>query len=135
STQAGSSTLKASINGSERTVETTFVRPPLIEGFIKPSTAKRTWSDANAYCTANGARLPTKDELQALWGQATVGRPSNSEMCSVHGWPLSGQCGGSSNVYWSSTPNGTGDHYYVNLNHGTANNTNDYDTIQVACVR
>ncbi|AZD67440.1 MULTISPECIES: hypothetical protein [Pseudomonas] len=47
---------------------------------------------------------------------------------------LNGQCGGSNNNYWSSTPNGMGNHYNVNLNNGNANN-NDNNTNQVACVR
>ena len=56
-------------------------------------------------------------------------------MCTVHNWPLSGQCGGSNGSYWSSTPNGTGSHYNVGLNYGIANNGNDSNTPQVACVR
>ncbi|QHC90615.1 hypothetical protein PchlR47_20645 [Pseudomonas chlororaphis] len=133
STQAGISTLKANINGSERTVDTTFAFD--MGGWIQPTTATMTWAKADAHCKANGARLPTKDELQALWNQATVGRPSNSEMCSKYAWPLDGQCGGSSSYYWSSTPIGTGDHYIVYLNNGNAYSHNDGTTDQVACVR
>lgn len=48
---------------------------------------------------------------------------------------LNGQCGGSSNIYWSSTPTGTGSHYLVNLSNGNANDNYDNATTQVACVR
>jgi hypothetical protein len=82
--------------------------------------------------------LPTKIELENLFlsaTSATVLGQVNIEMCSVHGWPLYGQCGGSYNSYWSSTPRGTGSHYYVNLDNGYASYYYDSDTNQVACVR
>jgi hypothetical protein len=56
-------------------------------------------------------------------------------MCSVHGWPLTGQCGGSTYDYWSSTPGGTGLHYLVNLNTSYAGSYSDDATSHVACVR
>ena len=102
-------------------------------------TVLRTWSEANDHCTNKGARLPTKIELENLFlsaTSATVLGPVNIEMCSVHGWPLFGQCGGSSNNYWSSTPSGPGSHYIVGLDNGIAiYSTYDRYTFQVACVR
>ncbi|WDH22094.1 Ig-like domain-containing protein [Pseudomonas chlororaphis] len=137
--QAGISTLKASINGSESTVDTTFAPLTLVDTFVKPNTALMPWALADAHCKAIGARLPTRDELGALWDQGTVGRPSNSEMCSVHGWPLrSPQCGGKVNIYWTSTPSlySMGMHYNVNLSDGGRRSINrDDNTLQVACVR
>ncbi|WP_447776307.1 Ig-like domain-containing protein [Pseudomonas chlororaphis] len=131
STVPGSNTVKASINGSERTVDTTFA----INGWIQLTPDLMTWDEADAHCKANGARLPTKNELKALWGQATVGRPSNSEMCSVYGWPLPGQCGGRSNYYWSSTQYSKSMHYYGHMDTGNENAYDDYYPNQVACVR
>lgn len=43
------------------------------------------------------------------------------------GWTL--------NNTWSSTPNGPGNHYNVNLNNGNANWNNDANNNYVSCVR
>jgi len=66
-----------------------------------------TWPTANTYCTTTtilgqtGWRLPTKDELVSMYNSgAIVGQ----------GAPM---------LYtWSSTPNGDGSHYLVDLNNG-----------------
>jgi hypothetical protein len=82
--------------------------------------------------------LPTKIELQNLFlsaTSATVLGQLNFEMCSVHGWPLVGQCGGSNYDYWSSTPYGSGSHYNVSLSYGDAYGNYDSSTSLVACVR
>ena len=108
---------------------------------MTPDTVARTWTVAEAYCKAKvpSARLPTKAELEYVFlsaTSATVAGEFNTEMCTVHGWPLFRECGGSNGTYWSSTPYGTGNHYYVSLNSGAANSLNgDSTTIQVACVR
>jgi hypothetical protein len=123
--------------------EATVDIPPDLGRFLKPDTTTRTWSEADTYCAAMVpiARLPTPNELQNLFLSATsstVEGDFNSEMCTVHDWPLLGQCGGSSSYYWSSTPGGAGTHYYVNLNFGSTSNTSyviDSEASQVACVR
>ncbi|MFZ3186015.1 MAG: hypothetical protein WA173_17955 [Pseudomonas sp.] len=87
--------------------------------------------------------MPTSAELQQLFADSTrsptaypdSGYISNTEMCSVHGWPLNGQCGGSSHNYWSSTPNSAGNHRDVGLGDGNAGSANDSVTYQVACIR
>ena len=73
----------------------------------------------------------------------------NSEMCSIHGWPLYRQCGGSgdssgndksySNGYWSSTKtlSSSVGHAVVDLYSGYAYGSgydDDY-LLQVACMR
>lgn len=114
--------------------------------FIAPDLTVRTWAAANSYCQGlgSGARLPTQTELQQHFVDATsspayfpnAGYINNIEMCSKHGWPLDGQCGGSSHTYyWSSTPGSAGTHYYVSLNDGSASSTGGSSTFQVACVR
>ena len=112
--------------------------PPDLGRFLKPDTTVRNWSGADAHCTSLGARLPTSTELQNLFLSATSAtaiNQSNTEMCSVHIWPLSGQCGGSGNFYWSSSPSRAGDHYSVSLSSGNAGG--NYDSVNglVACVR
>ena len=111
--------------------------------FLAPDTTVRNWTDADSYCRSQGARLPTKDELQQLFVSATSsptfsphpGYTTNVEMCLRHGWPMSGQCGGSNSYYWSSTPLGAGHHYGVDLNLGKALSPYDSTPSQVACVR
>ena len=89
-----------------------------------PITSKvRTWSEANAYCAntaingQSGWRLPTKDELFSLY---------NSGAMNGQGWTLSNT--------WSSTPDGSGKHYYVNLDSGSVYSYFDTGSIYVTCV-
>jgi hypothetical protein len=128
--------------GMVSTIE--VVVPPDLGKFIKPDKTVRTWSQAYAYCTSlgTGARLPTRDELVNLFLSATTATAAataidqvNSDMCSVHGWPLLRDCGGSDHSYWSGTPNGVGGYYYVNLNSGYFPGTLYSGTAQVACIR
>ncbi|WP_421215968.1 Ig-like domain-containing protein [Aeromonas enteropelogenes] len=114
------------------------VKDPL-DFFTTPQIGYK-WSEADAYCKGliPVARLPTVAELQNLFIQSTsataVGQ-SNNEMCSVHGWPLASQCGGSSGGYWTSETSSKG-RWVVNM---TYNNPVDADTANngynVACVR
>jgi hypothetical protein len=82
------------------------------------------WTDANAYCAntaingQNGWRLPTKDELIALY---------NSGAMKGQGWTLI--------FTWSSTPVNAGTHYDVNLSNGYVHPGVDTNTIYVTCVR
>ncbi|TPG76295.1 hypothetical protein EAH78_18190 [Pseudomonas arsenicoxydans] len=106
--------------------------------FIGPLAA--TWSAADAYCNNAGARLPTQIELQELFVNATSatianGSQTNTEMCSVHGWPLSQLCGGIDSLYRSSTPATTGRHFSVFLNNGSAPSNADWSDDTVACYR
>lgn len=117
-----------------------------IGNFLAPDTARRNWTQANSYCQSlgNGARLPTQSELQQLFVNATSspvfapnsGFIQNAEMCSVYGWPLSGQCGGGRHNYWSNTSTGAGTHYSVALDTGTAYAAiDDAGAAQVVCTR
>ncbi len=119
---------------------TVDIIPNVLGGFLTPDTTARTWSQAEAYCRAMVpiARLPTETELQNLFLSATsstVAGAPNMEMCTVHNWPLNGQCGGSSNYYWSSLSGGATSHYVVSLYNGNGTITTDSFTSQVACVR
>lgn len=109
-----------------------------IGDFWVPDVIRRNWYGASAHCQAQGGRLPSFSELQGLFLSATsavrVG-DTNVEMCSLHGWPLNGQCGGGDNNYWSSSPNGSGRHSNVSLSNGGAGSVYDSDSYQVACVR
>jgi uncharacterized RDD family membrane protein YckC len=87
--------------------------------WMQISNSRKTWADANAYCTniAIGWRLPTKDELNILYAS----RAMNGQ-----GWTLSGT--------WSSTPSGNGSHYNVDLNVGDVYGINDTNKDYVTCV-
>ncbi len=116
------------------------VVPPDLGKFIKPDNTLRTWSQADAYCTdlGTGARLPTRDELMNLFLSATsstADQQANSEMCTVHNWPLGDQCDGSNFYYWSSTSNDAGSHYNVDLQNGSPGSYIGNGTVHVACVR
>lgn len=83
-----------------------------------------SYVDAVSLCagTVNsltGWRLPTRDELNALYtSQAMTGQ----------GWVL--------NSYtWASTPNGSGFHYVVSLASGAGGTTQDTNLLYVTCVR
>jgi hypothetical protein len=86
--------------------------------------SSKNWSDANAYCNntaingQNGWRLPTKDELKALYDSGAM---------KGQGWTLS--------VTWSSTPDSAGSHYFVFLNYGNVVADNDTSYDYVTCVR
>jgi len=89
-----------------------------------PISFYKNWSEANSYCTntaingQNGWRLPTKDELSALY---------NSGAMKDQGWTL--------NNTWSSTPAGSGGHYFVGLLHGYVSSLYDALENYVTCVR
>lgn len=106
-----------------------------VSNFFTPENSLRTWNTANAYCTGLGGRLPSQNELQQLFVNATrstafapnAGYSTNGEMCSLHGWPLIvAACNGSiSNLYWTSTPNpsgtpSTGGYRIVDMRQGIA---------------
>jgi hypothetical protein len=88
------------------------------------NSSTKTWSDANSYCTntaingQNGWRLPTKDELKALYDSGAM---------KGQGWTL---------LYtWSSTPDGGGGHYVVGLSFGGVGSYGDTGSLYVTCVR
>ena len=89
------------------------------------NSSTKTWSDANSYCTntaingQNGWRLPTKDELKALYDSGAM---------KGQGWTLS--------ITWSSTPDGSGEHYDVLLDNGNVGvSLFDTGNYYVTCVR
>lgn len=96
--------------------------------FLQPDTVLRHSNEADAHCRSQGARLPTKAELQQLFVDATDatvagGSEYNDQMCSLHNWPLSTLCGGSNNpstdFYWTSDKNaGNGENDIVAMSNG-----------------
>ena len=104
----------------------------LSKGFVSqggltwmPVSFYKNWSDANSYCNNNvingqtGWRLPTKDELLALYKSGAMNNK---------GWVL--------NFTLSSTPSsGYNYHYGVFLNDGIDQQYNDAGTYYVTCVR
>ncbi|MCU1719458.1 hypothetical protein [Pseudomonas sp. 5P_3.1_Bac2] len=65
--------------------------------------AATTGEAANAACQADGARLPTSGETYRTYMQSTSATGStgnNTDMCTQWGWPLNGQCGGTTDTYW-----------------------------------
>lgn len=111
--------------------------------FIAPDGIRRSWQAANSYCEGLGGALSSKEELQQLFVNTTSsptwhpqpGYIANNEICTAYGWPLYGQCGGSSDNYWSSTPGGAQVHYIVDLYYGGAFRADDTDNYHIACVR
>jgi hypothetical protein len=103
----------------------------LPEGFVKqggliwmPQSFDKPWLDANAYCNntaingKTGWRLPTKDELKALYdsGERHLGRNGVST--------------------WSSTLGVSGEHYVFLLLYGKEiESSNDRSYSYVTCVR
>ena len=87
------------------------------------NSSTKTWSDANSYCTntaingQNGWRLPTKDELKALYDSGAM---------KGQGWTLLST--------WSSTPDSAGLHYYVYLLYGGVYASLDTNGYYVTCV-
>lgn len=91
--------------------------------WMPTSSSTKTWQDANANCTSttingqNGWRLPTKDELKALYDSGMKDR----------WWVL--------DLTWSSTPSSAGSHYIVNLGYGRVFASADTnDSYYVTCV-
>jgi len=85
---------------------------------------RKDWPDANAYCThtviagKTGWRLPTDDELSALYASGAM---------KDKGWTLY--------YTWSSTPGGSGGHYYVDLDNGVVISSVGTYYYYVTCVR
>jgi hypothetical protein len=81
------------------------------------------WSDANAYCSNTaingqyGWRLPTKKELVAFYKSGAL---KDQE------W---------SHLFWSSTPENDGNHYWVTLHNGDVGAVTDTYSNHVTCVR
>jgi hypothetical protein len=88
------------------------------------NSSTKNWSGANAYCTntaingQTGWRLPTRDELKALYDSGAM---------KGQGWTL--------NYTWSSTPYSSGSHYGVNLGYGNVLPGDDTVEFYVTCVR
>ena len=92
------------------------------------STALYTYAQATVLCagTINGQtgwRLPTKDELSALY----TAYPNDSSVLLGKGWTLGNT--------WSTTNDGLGTPYMVFLNNGSVFSTGFTDLYYVTCVR
>lgn len=78
-----------------------------VKDMTRPDTILRTLSEAEAYCASlSFHRLPNifefKDELFIPGTRAQAVGDNNKDMCDVYGWPLAGECGGSTNKYWAN---------------------------------
>ncbi|MBS4712388.1 Ig-like domain-containing protein [Aeromonas caviae] len=144
---AGTVTITASgeVNGQHfsATAEIEVEEVALLPFFTTPDTIKRNLRNADAYCKGlNPAyRLPTRNELENLFIQSTsargIGYP-NSEMCSVHGWPLDNpyQCGGTTSDYWTWASNLTvPSHWTIHMRSGNSNYASPNSEYNVTCVR
>lgn len=119
--------------------------------------ARYTWVQADTYCKQQipAARLPTVAELQYLYIQSTSAREvgeQNTEMCTVHGWPIYGPlndgsgnygklCGGFSSTYWTSerypsaAEGGVDEaHYSVLMTHGGSAWKQDLNRAVTVCL-
>ncbi|MEL3925738.1 DUF823 domain-containing adhesin [Aeromonas enteropelogenes] len=88
--------------------------------------ARMNWSEAVAFCSGlgGGNRLPTKDELLALY----TAHPNNLLSTDLS-WPTGGY------GYWSSTPTDSGTHYRVDLYYGNSGSGTDVFSYYASCVR
>ncbi|HEG4446282.1 Ig-like domain-containing protein [Aeromonas hydrophila] len=110
----------------------------MISRFLKPDPATMNWLDADNYCNNIGRRLPTVDELRALFVEVSPSFGQNYELCYVHGWPMDGKCGGTYDDYWTSekyVPHGTSAHAAVYMHTGAVGGFGDTQPSQVVCIR
>jgi len=130
---SGIATISASLDGISSSVETKAV--PWINVFTEPEKIRRSYAQANSFCTDLGLRLGSVNEMKALFVDATQsptaapdsGYVPNNAMCATHGWPIASSCGGSSNGYWTKLSGST--YYSVHLNSGervTSSSTSNY---------
>jgi hypothetical protein len=111
-----------------------------IRRFIPPKAEYITWGNATSYCKnlGNGARLPKAAELEQLFRSVTSGG-TNTEMCSIYGWPLSGVCGGAPGSamdrYWTAESSSLTGYYVTKMSNGTSQGSTNTNTDLVACIR
>ncbi|RKP43930.1 hypothetical protein D7S86_28290 [Pararobbsia silviterrae] len=100
------------------------------------------YHDALIHCTKRDMRLPTVDELRALFAFANTGSdtgdanqvaivaPKNDARYSdgLYGW-------GGGSPYWSRTFAGKGFHKAVNLGNGPVSTIHDSHQNYVSCIR
>lgn len=86
------------------------IGPIPVGSFYVPMILANTHGDADFMCSSEGARLPTVQELDELFVSAGGG---GNKMCDKYGWPQSRICGGETDFYWTSTPNDSGDGFYI----------------------
>lgn len=104
-----------------------------VGNFLAPVTSMKNWGGAESYCAGNGARLPTRAELQQLF--TSLPFPRNTRICSEYGWPLSAACGGQDNTYWTSDSSTVLDHFGVDMSTGFQVVNNEVTPRHVTCVR
>lgn len=112
--------------------------------FNKASVVRYDYHDALYHCARRHMRLPTDEELTALFVYGTTGNTGNDSASGskyaivapkddlrypggLHGW-------GGSSAYWSHTFAGKGFHKEVNLENGRASINHDSDRSYVSCV-
>lgn len=129
-------------NGNEARSTPVMAGKVEIRRFTTPEAGvyRDKWA-AESYCQGlgNGARLPTVAELLSLFRTVTSGG-TNTEMCSIYGWPLYKHCGGhtSGNAYDSyraSDTSSSGSNYMVVMTNGFNQPTGNTNTMQVSCIR
>lgn len=147
-TTAAGKTLEA--RGTPRSVDTAYpaqgllvtrsvtVKGKLVPLFTRPGLTLLSWAQASAFCTDMKKRLPSVDELQALYldgTSATSIRSNINDMCEIHGWPLDNRiCGDKTgSAYWSNVS--VGYHTVVSLRTGgTGTSTSPLDSHYVTCI-
>ncbi|MDF2412590.1 Ig-like domain-containing protein [Aeromonas sp. 1HA1] len=109
-------------------VASVTVSDSLLDYFTDPTNKLMNWSEADEFCKASDARLPTVAELQNLFIQSTSATAigsmvENYEMCNLHGWPLFAEsCEGTYGAYWTGEPKDplvSGVHSLVYMSSGT----------------
>ncbi|MGL5526028.1 MAG: Ig-like domain-containing protein [Aeromonas veronii] len=137
--QSGDATITATSSNVSASVSARAM--PWIDVFKKPDTTRRSHADATTFCSNLGFRLGSVNEMKALFVDATLssaaypdsGTSINNGMCAVHGWPIGGSCGGSSNGYWTAY-SGSGSYYTVHMNSGERITSGSSTGYYTACI-
>jgi adhesin/invasin len=103
--------------------------------FINDGTTSLTWSDANTYCSSqSGYSLPTVSEMTQHTNYTATRTRGTGALWNEWGSLAAYSGAGFSGIgYWSSEQKSSGNHYFVHLNSGYVNSSNDSDTFSVVC--
>ena len=106
-----------------------------VSKFITGILTTGDYGDAKNYCQGMGARLPTKVELKQIYNKNKTS--TDGFMCSVYGWPLKNQCGGTEDWYWTSDLEAnSGYPYLINMRtEAEATHSIPRDTHNARCIK
>lgn len=93
--------------------------------------ARLNWPKAVEYCKSLGDqyRLPSREELEALYARYPVDSNGLAQIYTQFGWPVN-------MLFWSSTPYDNGhQHYFVGLYNGGFYNYKNSSRLYVSCVQ